>query len=938
MPLLCSSRYGMTIVTAFSISSVYLVFFVSSNLLRTSYVDDDNKHLFVPNEQDYFRTCLLGIFSPLFFNFVRNFLLVFPTENPLFIVLSNIFIDYYVYDWFLFLIIYFLAYPQSEPSTSSFNATQAMLDDNDTGYVRNVFHIIPKQSYILAICWSLSEFMLSILENLPFYNEIVPPKTGAYEEMGMDKPNELHIFSYCYRTIKAGCKKLFYTITSEVTHSIQSLLCFLKIKGVKNPEEEENLPTKIDLSRCTDVMQRANMQHKCVQYQISDLLGVSGQVSAANENNQDLAAFPSNESFAFDNNNPLLDSSEKKSDNITNPKIDRHMEDVVFINFKEQTMHVEKVYQDDLNYGSINLSNAILGNNKRNRTKNSSGRGSTRSNNSLSLSADSHREYDPIIEILKMKGKPRPGPLFTNKNIWQVKKETELLKLAILDNKTKDDMTKYNQKLSSFNHQKLILANTSNGMSTSSANINSISSAQSTNMLQVEKNLDAELKQITSYYQKKKAIIKDNIELCNEAIRNYHKNIRVTNSQNHQLKTLQGQHSNNAISDFNSQEVNNNDERAGTKNAVKSNRLSSNSLFRSDDRNLEESTYNFYRIDSVELFCKELRNFIVIIISNILSLIGEVLIFSIYLIYVPGHDKLFTPTVNYFGDKSFTSFAFMAILPFTFINFVVHLVVFFWPNLRQEYLFSNNISEFELLWGIDDEIMNQLNSDRHFQNLDNNNGSRISLDDYTDSETAPVVKPYKKSYNPFMWLKNKFSKSDPSNAAYGHVNKNLYDQFSNYNGFQMNSGNKPLLANSSRFNNGDDSSDYYQNVINKLQPNNDIDPLQFNPDVISGIGIQSSNMMQQDNGNSSRGYENNRRNMSIMSTNDLKILNKALFSSNLSFKEIFLILMYRLKKMVIRWRLKSESSSFVLIILFIFGFLCFISGLFMTLTDVFYLF
>lgn len=928
----------MTIITVLSISSVYLAFFVSSNFLRTSYVDDDNKHLFVPNEQDYFRTCLLGVFSPLFFNFVRNFLLVFPSENPLFIVLSNIFIDYYVYDWFLFLIIYFLAYPQSEPSTSGYKATQAILDEDPSGYMRSVFHIIPKQSYILAICWSLSEFILSILENLPFYNEIVPPKIGAYEEMGIDKPNELHIFSYCFHSMNSGCRKLFCTVSSEVICRIQSVLRFLKIKGVKDPAEEVKLPTKIDLSRCTDVMQRANMQQKCVQYQISDLLGVSGQAAFVNENHQDLSAFPSNESFAFDNSNPLLDSSEKKSENITGPKSDRHMEDVVFINFKDQTMHVEKVHQDDLNYGSINVSNAVFGNNKRIRnTKNSSGRGSKRSNNTLSLSADSHSEYDPIVEILKMKGKPRPGSLFTNKNVWQVKKETELLKLAILDNKTTDDMSKYNQKLSSYNHQKQILSNTSNGMSTSSANINSINSAQSNNMLQVEKNLEDELKQINSYYQMKKAIIKDNLELCNEAIRNYHKNIRVTKSQN-QVKTLQGQHSNNTISNFNSNEINGSDDRAGTKSSAKSNRLSSNSFFRLDDSSLEESTYNFYRIDSVELFCKELRNFIIIIISNILTLIGEVLIFSIYLIYVPGHEKLFTPTVNYFGDKSFTRFAFMVILPFTFISFVVHLVVFFWPNLRQEYLFSNKISEFEQLWGIDDDLMNQLNSHRQFQNLDNTNGSGISLEDYTDNEMGSAMKPNKKSYNPFKWLKNTFSKSDQTNSAYGHVNKNVYNQFSNYNGFQVNSSNKPLLMTSSRINSDDDSSDYYQNVINKLQHNNDIDPLQLNSDIILGMGLQSSNIMQQDNGNSSRVFENNRRNMSIMSTNDLKLINKPLFSSNLSFKEMVLILMYRLKKMVIKWRLKSESCSFVLIILFIFGLLCFIAGVLMTLTDVFFYF
>ena len=963
MPLLCSSRYVTVMTTIFSISSIYLIFFLSSNFLQSSYTDedshDDKAHLFVPNEQDYFRTCLLGIFSPLFFNFLRNFLLKFPSENPTIIVLSNIFIDYCIYDWFLFLIIYFLAYPQLDTSKNNGNSPIHNPNNNFdiVETVRNVFHIIPKQSYILAICWSLSECVLSILENLPLYQEIVPPNKGADEEMGLSKPNDLNIISYCYQRMKNGLIDSVYNIISKPKVYYKESKRYIKSKIFKKPEVEENLPTKIDLSRCADVLQKANMQQKCVQYQISDLLKKSNESIEHNENKIGVTSTNSNNSFSFDgNNHQFINPLEGTNDNIDiNQIVNKHTEDVVFINFKDQTMHVEKVPQDELNYGSINFANSSNSNKQNNHSKNGSGRGSNRSNNNNNnnnnhLSTDGTNNCDPIIEIVKMGGKPRPGHLFTNKNVWQVKKETEILKLGILDKQKKEEMTKYNQKLFAFQQQRQLFLNSNNNntneITSTNSGLQTVNTNQSENFFQVERNLDEELKRLNLYFQKKQIAIKEMIELCNQEIKKHRQILRENKqkTQDDQSILLNQQQQRTQSQSLETGELVSNSETndnasSKTKKIIQNHkkRISSNSLFRMNCGIMEEITYNFYRIDSVELFFQELRNFSFIITSNILVLIGEVLIFSMFLIYVPGHEKLFTPTVNYFGDKSFTVFAFMVILPFTFINFVTHVIVFFWPNLRQEYLFLNKLTDFELLWGIEDDIMNQLNSDRHLQNLDsNNNNLDGSLnDDYLVDEMNPMLMQQKKrkqkTYNPFKWIWSKVCRNKNDVNDYGHVNTQLYNQFSNYNGFQSNMTNGLSIGGvRSRSNDNNESSDYYQNVINKLQQNSNVDPLQLNIDSSPNV------LGQQDLAILSQESSNNRRNMSLISTHDLSLLSKAsLITSNLTFKEIILVLMYRLKNQVVKWRLKSESATFVILILLIFGIICFTLGVFMSLTDVF---
>ncbi|OBA19416.1 hypothetical protein HANVADRAFT_8587 [Hanseniaspora valbyensis NRRL Y-1626] len=438
------------------------------------------------------------------------------------------------------------------------------------------------------------------------------------------------------------------------------------------------------------------------------------------------------------------------------------------------------------------------------------------------------------------------------------------------------------------------------------------------------------------------------IELCNQEIKKHRQILRENKLktqddqsilQHHQQQQQRSQSQSLETGELISNSETNDNASSKTKKIIQNhkNRISSNSLFRINCGIMEEITYNFYRIDSVELFFQELRNFSFIITSNILALIGEVLIFSMFLIYVPGHEKLFTPTVNFFGDKSFTVFAFMVILPFTFINFVTHVIVFFWPNLRQEYLFLNKLTDFELLWGIEDDIMNQLNSDRHLQNLDSNSNKLDGSlnDDYLVNEMNPLLiqqnKRKQKTYNPFKWIWSKVCRNKSDVNDYGHVNTQLYNQFSNYNGFQSNMTNGLSIGGvRSRSNDNNESSDYYQNVINKLQQNSNIDPLQLDIDSSANV------LGQQDLAILSQESSNNRRNMSLISTHDLSLLSKAsLITSNLTFKEIILVLMYRLKNQVVKWRLKSESATFVISILLIFGIICFTSGVFMSLTDVF---
>ncbi|KAL6940438.1 hypothetical protein ACO0QE_004338 [Hanseniaspora vineae] len=141
-------------------------------------VDQNPGQLFAPNSQDYFRTVLLGIFPPLLLNFVKNFFLNWKTSSKTYEIILSLFSDFVIHDWFVFLIIFFLAYPQVD-STNYHPDLKPQTDENG---VPNVWHIIPKQSYIFGISWSLSELLISILENISYYQEIPVPVEHLNEE------------------------------------------------------------------------------------------------------------------------------------------------------------------------------------------------------------------------------------------------------------------------------------------------------------------------------------------------------------------------------------------------------------------------------------------------------------------------------------------------------------------------------------------------------------------------------------------------------------------------------------------------------------------------------------------------------------------------------------------------------------------------------------
>ena len=81
-------------------------------------------------------------------------------------VLFNLFFDFPLNDWLYLLMIFCLAYPQAQEA-HAFNP----LDDT-------LWHIIPKQSCIFGITWSLCELLLCLVENLHRYEEVPSPESA----------------------------------------------------------------------------------------------------------------------------------------------------------------------------------------------------------------------------------------------------------------------------------------------------------------------------------------------------------------------------------------------------------------------------------------------------------------------------------------------------------------------------------------------------------------------------------------------------------------------------------------------------------------------------------------------------------------------------------------------------------------------------------------
>lgn len=151
MPLFCSSQPYVVLVASTVTVGLFVAFYMSSHLLAKQYEDPG---LFKPIAQDYFRTSLLGVFSPILYYFIKTFLF---NVNRRYLIL-NLLIDFPLNDWFILLIIVCLAYPQQEQA--------------NPGESVNLWHIIPRQSYIFGLAWALGEFMICVTGNLFNYQEL----------------------------------------------------------------------------------------------------------------------------------------------------------------------------------------------------------------------------------------------------------------------------------------------------------------------------------------------------------------------------------------------------------------------------------------------------------------------------------------------------------------------------------------------------------------------------------------------------------------------------------------------------------------------------------------------------------------------------------------------------------------------------------------------
>lgn len=78
-----------------------------------------------------------------------------------------------------------------------------------------------------------------------------------------------------------------------------------------------------------------------------------------------------------------------------------------------------------------------------------------------------------------------------------------------------------------------------------------------------------------------------------------------------------------------------------------------------------------------------------LILGNAFLTIGESFFLSIYFIYVPGHEKLFTSIVNYFGSRNSINFLMCVVIPFSILNYLIHILLFFWNDMEETSDFSS---------------------------------------------------------------------------------------------------------------------------------------------------------------------------------------------------------------------------------------------------------
>ena len=290
--------------------------------------------LFAPNSQDYFRTVLLGIFPPLLLNFVKNFFLNWKTSSKSYEIILSLFSDFVIHDWFLFLIIFFLAYPQVD-STNYHSNSKLQTEENG---VPNVWHIIPKQSYIFGISWSLSEFLISILENISYYQEIPVPAEHL---------NEVEIVDASSKTGDKPKRAVASVLVSKPgSQSLSKNSSFFSPNSLLSPDHSPDPYSKthklslrnwINLDACTNALKSATL--------------LSSKKQHDDENEDENTALNSN-ALAAQNVGSLnkeSDSSKLSKQNITSTG---ETEDVLYVDLNNNFMGYDSIlnsnkYTDD---------------------------------------------------------------------------------------------------------------------------------------------------------------------------------------------------------------------------------------------------------------------------------------------------------------------------------------------------------------------------------------------------------------------------------------------------------------------------------------------------------------------------------------------------------------------------------------------------------------
>ncbi|SCU92575.1 LAMI_0E11100g1_1 [Lachancea mirantina] len=176
MGLICSKRKHACFLSLLGIALIYATAYGLSSSLISKYQDPT---MFAPNSQDYFRTTLLGFFSPFALFFFKNFVLNVKPNH----MLLSIFVDFPVNDWFCLLIVFCLAYPQVQDATETSHS-------NGKAAEPTTWHIIPKQSFMFGVSWSLCELSICIMKTLNNYEQISSTQTAVWPLQNQQRKEE----------------------------------------------------------------------------------------------------------------------------------------------------------------------------------------------------------------------------------------------------------------------------------------------------------------------------------------------------------------------------------------------------------------------------------------------------------------------------------------------------------------------------------------------------------------------------------------------------------------------------------------------------------------------------------------------------------------------------------------------------------------------------